>query len=102
MSQQTIRKWSISNVKNKMTFFSSKKEIQTFNTDVRQNSVESFGPLEDAERRTKIRFEALIEQPGWGPTGWVGRDWLHCLIGVTLTGHRDAIRYLPIFSILGE
>ena len=55
MSQQTIRKWSISNVKNKMTFFSSKKEIQTFNTDVRQNSVESFGPLEDVERHIKIR-----------------------------------------------
>ena len=55
MSQTTFPKWSISKAKNRMTFISSKEEIQTSNTDVRRNFVGSFGPLEDVERHIKIR-----------------------------------------------
>ena len=61
MSQQTIRKWSISKGKNKTIFILSKEEIQISNTDARQNSVESFGHLEDVERHIKIRFEAQFK-----------------------------------------
>ena len=63
--------------------------------DVRQNSAESFGPLEDVERRIKDRFEAIIEQP----TGWVGSGPA-VLVAMTMTQHNEAPTNIFIFRLI--